>query len=49
MLINCPECGKKISDKTTKCTHCGYPLKNEKDKENNPQEKSQNTKRTILG
>lgn len=26
-LIKCPECGKEISDETTKCIHCGYTLK----------------------
>ena len=26
-LINCPECGNQISDKSTQCIHCGYPLK----------------------
>ncbi len=26
-LINCPECGKEISDSSDKCIHCGYPLK----------------------
>lgn len=26
MLINCPECGGKISDKAPACIHCGYPL-----------------------
>ena len=26
-LINCPECGKEISDKSEKCIHCGYPLR----------------------
>lgn len=35
-IINCPECGKEISDKTSKCIHCGYPiienLTNEKEK-----------------
>lgn len=25
-LIQCPECGKDISDKSTQCIHCGYPL-----------------------
>ena len=25
-LINCPECGKEISDKAKCCIHCGYPL-----------------------
>ena len=26
-LINCPECGKNISDKAQICIHCGYPIK----------------------
>lgn len=25
-LINCPECGKEISDKSETCIHCGYPI-----------------------
>lgn len=25
-LIQCPECGKEISDKVVACPHCGYPL-----------------------
>lgn len=25
-LINCPECGKEISDKAKNCIHCGFPL-----------------------
>lgn len=25
-LIQCPECGKEVSDKARKCPHCGYPL-----------------------
>ncbi len=27
-LINCPECGKEISNKASACMHCGYPLDN---------------------
>ncbi len=27
-LINCPECGKEISNKSEKCIHCGYPIRN---------------------
>lgn len=27
-LINCPECGKEISDKATNCPNCGYPINN---------------------
>lgn len=26
-LIKCPECGAEISDKSTVCVHCGYPIK----------------------
>lgn len=26
-LINCPECGKEISDKADNCINCGFPLK----------------------
>ena len=29
-LIECPECGGKVSDKALACIHCGYPLKKEK-------------------
>lgn len=25
-LINCPECGKAVSDKSPHCIHCGYPF-----------------------
>ncbi len=25
-LINCPECGKEISDKSFNCINCGFPL-----------------------
>lgn len=34
MLITCPECGEKISDKADKCIHCGYPIKVIKNIEN---------------
>lgn len=26
MLIDCPECANKISDKAISCPHCGYPI-----------------------
>lgn len=29
-LINCPECGKEISDKATSCPNCGAPIGNKK-------------------
>lgn len=25
-LIRCPECGKEVSDKSTTCIHCGFPI-----------------------
>lgn len=28
-LINCPECGKQVSDTAPSCPHCGYQLKGE--------------------
>ncbi len=31
-LINCPECGREISDQAESCPHCGYPInRNNKD------------------
>jgi len=29
-LINCPECGRQISDLAVSCPHCGYPISNTK-------------------
>ena len=26
MIINCPECGKEISNESKQCVHCGYPI-----------------------
>lgn len=34
-LINCPECGKEISDKADVCIHCGYPLGDSDHNDNN--------------
>lgn len=31
-LINCPECGKEISDRSESCIHCGYPICSSKPK-----------------
>ena len=40
-LINCPECGKEISDSAPQCIHCGYVLKQvgEPKKEKKPLDK----------
>lgn len=32
-LINCPECGKEVSDTAKSCPHCGYELKKSETKE----------------
>lgn len=32
-LIKCPGCGGEVSDKATKCVHCGYSLIGESDQE----------------
>ena len=41
-LIQCPECGERISDLAHVCIHCGYPIQ-ECLKANNPVENKQNT------
>ena len=30
-IINCPECGKEISDKAIACPNCGIPIASKKD------------------
>lgn len=32
-LIKCPECGQDVSTAAETCPHCGYPLKNKKQKQ----------------
>ena len=32
-LIECPECGGKVSDKAPACIHCGYPLQEPKEEQ----------------
>lgn len=32
-LIECPECGGKISDKALSCIHCGYPIQDIKEEQ----------------
>ncbi|MGE5296326.1 MAG: zinc ribbon domain-containing protein [Solirubrobacterales bacterium] len=26
-IVNCPECGREISDQAVMCPHCGYPMR----------------------
>ncbi len=33
-IIECPNCGKKVSDKAPKCPHCGYEVKANTSKDN---------------
>ena len=37
-LIKCPECGKEISDKSSICIHCGYPISEMKENSEELQE-----------
>lgn len=42
-LINCPECGKEVSDNAEVCVNCGFPIvKNEN-------QKKKNNKQSIYG
>lgn len=36
-LIQCPECGKEVSDKVKACPHCGYPMEETSQQSNTPQ------------
>lgn len=49
-LIECPECGKKISDKAELCPHCGYCAKRIQDAQKNTDEivKSENHNKSKL-
>lgn len=38
-LMNCPECGKEISDQVNHCPHCGFPVKNQKEEGSNKKKK----------
>ena len=33
-IIECPNCGKKVSDKAPKCPHCGYEVMANTSKDN---------------
>lgn len=43
-IINCPECGKEVSDRAKMCINCGCPIK---DKTSEPQLLSENRKSII--
>jgi Uncharacterised protein family UPF0547. len=45
-LINCPECGKEISDKVTTCPHCGYPFEQSNKEEDRGTVNNNDKKRT---
>lgn len=49
-LVNCPECGKEISDKAGKCPYCGYPIGGESDVQINKEvKKKKNILPLLLG
>ena len=43
-LINCPECGKEVSNVAESCPHCGYPIKRHIEKQNSYEDKPKQTK-----
>lgn len=43
-LINCPECGKEVSDSSEECIYCGYPIKSQNNKKNNKENEVTNDK-----
>lgn len=49
-LINCPECGKEISDKATFCPNCGFPIEigQNEEIENEECEDDEEEKETIV-
>jgi cytochrome bd-type quinol oxidase subunit 2 len=51
-MINCPECGKEISDKAKACIHCGCPINEEPEASSKDIEKALNKvdykKRTLV-
>lgn len=48
-LINCPECGKQVSDKSAICIHCGYPIaEHQQTKENNKTNTIQDESTSLL-
>ena len=49
-LIQCPECGKEVSDQSEKCLNCGFPIKKaEKPAESaNRKSKTDRSKAVIL-
>jgi uncharacterized membrane protein YvbJ len=42
-LINCPECGREISDKATVCPHCGVVINSTSDGNQNSQSNQMNS------
>lgn len=47
-IINCPECGKQISNKSNSCMYCGYPMRNFVEKSVNPAPQNGINKKTAL-
>lgn len=39
-LIKCPECGREISNRAESCPHCGFPIREELEKQKELEEKA---------
>ncbi len=47
-LINCPECGKEISDKATSCPSCGCPIEKKEMRNNHTEENQEQKDYTVI-
>ncbi|MFW5669556.1 MAG: zinc ribbon domain-containing protein, partial [Acetivibrio ethanolgignens] len=49
-LINCPECGKEISDKAVSCPNCGVPIAKpiKKEKTNREKKRISNKSKKVI-
>ena len=47
--MNCPNCGKKISDKSSFCTSCGQSIDSESVSSTKPEESKKNANKKAIG
>ncbi len=46
-LIDCPECGKRVSEKAASCPNCGCPIAQEKEQPRRPVQTVEQTGKTY--
>ena len=47
-LIQCPDCGKMISDSAANCPNCGYPLREKTEEQFEKQTKKKNNRKFFI-